>query len=48
MEEDAPRRGLPKKPRNSIDEPKGLGRGVFGEPLKYQKKLRGEWEENQP
>jgi len=31
------------KPYNPIAEMKGLGRGVFGDPVKYQKKIREEW-----
>lgn len=36
--------GLLLKPYNPVAEMKGLGKGVFGEPVKYQKKLRREWE----
>ena len=36
--------GLLLKPFNPIAEMKGFGKGVFGDPLKYQKKLREEWE----
>ncbi len=35
--------GLILKPYNPVAELKGLGRNVFGEPVKYQKKLRDEW-----
>ena len=36
--------GLILKPYNPVAELKGLGRDVFGEPVKYQKKLRDEWD----
>jgi AbrB family looped-hinge helix DNA binding protein len=36
--------GLILKPYNPVAELKGEGKGVFGEPVKYQKKLRDEWE----
>jgi AbrB family looped-hinge helix DNA binding protein len=36
--------GLLLKPYNPVAEMKGLGKGVFGEPVKYQRKLREEWE----
>ena len=36
--------GLLLKPYNPVAELKGLGKGVFGEPVKYQKKIRAEWE----
>ena len=32
------------KSYNPVKELKGLGKGVFGDPVKYQKKLREEWE----
>ena len=35
--------GLFLKPFNPVDELKGLGKGVFGDPIQYQKKLREEW-----
>jgi AbrB family looped-hinge helix DNA binding protein len=37
-------KGLLFKPHNPVAEMKGLGKGVFGEPTKYQKRLREEWE----
>jgi AbrB family looped-hinge helix DNA binding protein len=36
--------GLLLKPYNPVAEMKGLGKGVFGEPVEYQRKLRREWE----
>ena len=36
--------GLLLKPYNPVAEMKGLGKNLFGEPVKYQKKLREEWE----
>ena len=36
--------GIILRPYNPIAEMKGLGKGVFGDPLKFQKKLREEWE----
>lgn len=39
--------GLLLKPYNPVAEMKGLGRGVFGDPVKYQKKIREEWSCNE-
>ena len=39
--------GLFLKPFNPTVELKGIGRGIFGDPIKYQKKLRAEWERTQ-
>ena len=39
--------GLLLKPFNPVAELKGLGKGVFGDPVKYQNKLREEWESKQ-
>ncbi len=39
--------GLLLKPFNPVTEMKGFGKGVFGDPVKYQKKLREEWESQQ-
>lgn len=36
--------GLLLKPFNPVAEMKGLGNGIFGDPVKYQKKLREDWE----
>ena len=36
--------GLLLKPYNPVAEMKGLGKGVFGDPIKYQRKIREEWE----
>jgi AbrB family looped-hinge helix DNA binding protein len=36
--------GLLLKPFNPVAELKGLGKGVFGDSVKFQKKLRQEWE----
>lgn len=36
--------GLLLKPYNPVVELKGMGRGVFGDPVKYQRRLREEWE----
>jgi AbrB family looped-hinge helix DNA binding protein len=36
--------GLLLKPINPIMEMRGLGRGVFGDPVRYQRNLRREWE----
>jgi AbrB family looped-hinge helix DNA binding protein len=35
--------GLILKPFNPVAQMKGLGKGVFGDPVQYQKKLREEW-----
>ena len=39
--------GLFLKPFNPVGELKGLGKGVFGDPVQYQKKLREEWDRPQ-
>ena len=44
MEIDVTEKGLLLKPFNPVAEMKGLGNGVFGDPVRYQKKLREEWE----
>jgi hypothetical protein len=36
--------GLLLKHGTPVTKMKGLGKGVFGDPVKYQKKLREEWE----
>jgi len=35
--------GLLLKPYNPVTELKGSGKGIFGEPVEYQRKLREEW-----
>jgi len=47
IEIDETKEGLLLKPFNPVAELKGLGKGVFGDPLKFQKKLREEWEDKQ-
>ena len=44
LEIDETELGLLLKPYNPVAELKGLGKGVFGEPVKYQRRLRREWE----
>jgi AbrB family looped-hinge helix DNA binding protein len=44
LEIDETDQGLLLKPFNPVSEMKGLGKGVFGDPVKYQKKLREEWD----
>lgn len=44
MEIDETNEGLLLKPFNPVAEMKGLGKGVFGDPVKYQKKFREDWE----
>ncbi len=39
--------GLLLKPLTPVADMKGLGPGVFGDPVKYQKKIRQEWESGQ-
>jgi AbrB family looped-hinge helix DNA binding protein len=39
--------GLLLKPYNPLAQMKGLGKGVFGDPVKYQKKIREEWSCNE-
>ena len=36
--------GILLKPYNPVIELRGLAKGVFGDPVKYQKRLRREWE----
>ena len=36
-------KGLLLRPYDPVAEMKGLGRGVFGEPVEYQRRLREEW-----
>ena len=43
LEIDVTKDGLLLKPFNPVAEMRGLGKGVFGDPVKYQKKLREEW-----
>jgi AbrB family looped-hinge helix DNA binding protein len=47
LEINATNEGLFLKPFNPAGELKGLGKGIFGDPIKYQKKLREEWERPQ-
>ena len=47
LEIDETKDGLLLKPFNPVADMKGLGRGVFGDPVKYQKKIRDEWESGQ-
>jgi len=44
LEIEETREGLLLKPYNPISEMKGLRRGIFGDPIEYQRKLRKEWE----
>jgi AbrB family looped-hinge helix DNA binding protein len=44
LEIEETKEGLLLRPYNPVAELKGLGKGVFGEPVKYQRKLRKEWE----
>ena len=37
-------KGLLLKPYNPLTEMKGLAKGIFGDPIEYQRKLRKEWE----
>lgn len=39
--------GLLLKPFNPVADLKGIGKGVFGDPVKHQKKLREEWDDKQ-
>jgi len=45
LEIDDTEEGLLLKPYNPVAELKGVGKGLFGDPIKYQKRLREEWEE---
>jgi len=44
LEIEETKEGLLLKPHNPVAELKGLGKGIFGEPVRYQKRLREEWE----
>jgi AbrB family looped-hinge helix DNA binding protein len=44
LEIEETKEGILLRPYNPVAEMKGLGKGVFGEPVKYQRKLREEWE----
>jgi len=37
--------GLLLKPYNPVAKLKGLGAGIFGDPVKYQRRIRREWRE---
>ena len=45
LEIDETDEGLLFKPFNPIAEMRGLGKGLFGDPVRYQKKCREEWED---
>jgi AbrB family looped-hinge helix DNA binding protein len=45
IEIDETKEGLLLKPFNPVAELKGLGKGVFGDPVKFQKKPREDWED---
>ena len=36
---------LKKAPLNPVANLVGLGKGIFGDSMKYQRKIRGEWED---
>jgi AbrB family looped-hinge helix DNA binding protein len=36
---------LKKAPQNPVADLVGLGKGIFGEGLEYQRKIRSEWED---
>jgi len=44
LEIEEAQKGLLLKPYNPVMEMRGLGKGVFGDPIAYQRKLRKEWE----
>lgn len=39
--------GILLKPCNPLAEMKGLGKGVFGDPINYQERIRAEWERSE-
>ena len=47
IEIDETKEGLLLKPFNPVAELTGIGKGVFGDPVKYQKKQREEWDNKQ-
>jgi AbrB family looped-hinge helix DNA binding protein len=44
LEIEETKEGILLRPYNPVAELKGLGKGVFGEPVKYQRKIREEWD----
>ena len=36
--------GILLKPYNPVARMRGLGKGVFGDPIRYQRRIRTEWE----
>ena len=44
LEIEETKEGILLRPYNPVAEMKGLGKGVFGEPVKYQRRLREEWD----
>ncbi len=42
LEIDETKEGLLLRPFNPVADMKGIGRGVFGDPIKYQKRIRKE------
>lgn len=39
--------GLLLKPFNPVSKLKGIGKGLYGDPVRYQKKVREEWDSQQ-
>jgi AbrB family looped-hinge helix DNA binding protein len=46
MEIEESEKGILLKLHNPVEEMRGLGKGVFGDPVKYQGMIRGEWEDS--
>jgi AbrB family looped-hinge helix DNA binding protein len=44
LEVEETKNGILLKPYNPVRKLRGLGKGLFGDPVKYQRKLREEWE----
>ena len=38
--------GVMLRPTDPVRELRGMGRGVFGDPVEFQRRLRREWEES--
>ncbi len=43
LELEETREGIVLKPYDALRKGRGLGKGVFGDPVAYQRKLRREW-----
>ena len=44
LEIEETQKGLLLRPHDPVAEMKGMGKGIFGEPVEYERKLRKEWQ----